>query len=113
MKKILLLFTSSILLLSGCGNQSASNISNPYEIKVDSEILSIYDDQTKFEDNGFETFYSGISLSDDNDFAGFISYKDNRILIDNNAVSTITIYDENITTYQSISPGDDSSKIEE
>lgn len=111
MKKILLFFILSILILSGCGNQNT--VSNPYEIKTDSEILSIYDDKTKFEENGFKTFYSGISLSNDNDFAGFISYNDNRILIDDNVISTITVYDESILTYKSISPGDDSSKIED
>lgn len=111
MKKILLLLVSSILILSGCGSQNT--FSNPYEIKADSEILSIYDDKTEFEENGFKTFYSGISLSDDNDFAGFISYNSNRILIDNNAISIITVYDESIITYKSISPGDDSSKIED
>lgn len=111
MKKILLLFLLSILILSGCGNQNT--VSNPHVIKADSNILSIYDDKTKFEENGFKTFYSGISLSDDNDFAGFISYNDNRILIDNNVISTITVYDESIITYKSISPGDDSSKIED
>lgn len=111
MKKILLLFISSILILSGCGNQNT--ISNLYEIKTDSEILSIYDDQTKFEEKDFKTFYDGISLSDDNDFVGFVNYNDNCILVDNNAISTMKIYDESIITYKSISPGDDSSKIED
>lgn len=111
MKKILLFFVLFIFILSGCGKKNT--VSNPYEIKTDSEILSIYDDKTKFEENGFKTFYSGISLSDDNDFAGFVSYSDNRILIDNNVISIITVYDENIITYKSISPGDDSSKIED
>ncbi len=111
MKKILLFFVLSIFILSGCGKQN--NISNPYEIKAGSKILSIHDDKTKFEENGFKTFNSGISLSDDNDLTGFISCKDNCILIDNNVVSVITIYDESVITHKSISPGDDSSKIED
>ncbi len=110
MKKFLILLITGILIFSGCGNQNT--VSNPYEIKVDSEILSIYDDKTKFEEIGFKTFYSGVSLSDDNDFVGFVNYNDNRILIDENEISIITIYDESIITYKSISPGDDSSKIE-
>lgn len=111
MKKILLLFISSILILSGCGNQST--VSKPYEIKADSGILSIDDDKTKFEENGFKTFYRGISLSNDNDFAGFVNCNDNCILLDNDAVYMITVYSESIITYKSISPGDDSSKIED
>ncbi len=39
MKKILLFFVLSIFILSGCGKQN--NISNPYEIKAGSKILSM------------------------------------------------------------------------
>ena len=113
MRKLLLLFITSILLLSGCGSQAANDAANPYELKVDSEVLSIYDDQTKFEENDFKTFYEGISLSEDDDFVGFMTCESNCILIKNNVVSAITVHDENTITYKSISPGDDNSKIED
>lgn len=109
MKKLLLLFVSSILLLSGCQGLSANAVTNPYEIKIGSKILSLYDDTKEtFEDNGFEV----LELLDD-----YFELENNNIVYrdytENNEVCHISICDTGITTYKSISVGDDVKKLEQ
>ncbi len=104
MKKHLLLFISSILLLSGCGNLSADSVVNPYELKSGSELLSLYGEKETFGENGFEVFDYESDLIRTPEINGIVAAR--------NDISSINICDENVITYKSISVGDDISKVE-
>ena len=109
MKKLLLLFITSILLLSGCGTLSANAVANPYEIKVGSKILSLYDDTKEtFEENGFEVFEvpDNYTKCENNN----ISY---RSYTESNDVCNISICSSDIITYKGISVGDNVKKLEQ
>ena len=110
MKKLLSLIILSALLLSGCGTAPASTSENkPYEIKVGSETLSIYDNREKFEENEFEVFEDSTSI------AGIMAgCKNNHIVVYNGELlGGPFIFSEDVITYKSISVGDDVSKIED
>lgn len=105
MRKILLLFISFLLLLSGCGNQPANTITKPHQIKVNSEILSLYDNPAKFEENYFEIFQYDDYPSDHSPV--------DSIIINQHHIYSISIVDETIITYKSISVGDDIDKVKD
>lgn len=103
MKKIFLLYVSCLFLVSGCGSGQSASIDNPYEIKVGSETLSLYDDVDKFAENGFEVFEDRIFPEQNNET--------NCITVPHDEIYAIDIYENNVMTYKSISIGDDISKV--
>ena len=108
MKKYLVFILTSLFLLSGCAKNQSNVISvnNPYEIEYNGKILSYYDtvDQVAI-DNFIILENNGSNLD----------YKDgNSILVnDYGIIRAISITDNDVITYKSISVGDDVKKIED
>lgn len=95
-----------LIILGFIGSRLFSKkVENPYEIMVNGKILSMYDSSIDdFEENGFEVC-EGILSS--------MSSENNNIEIYNDEISAITIHDDSVTTYKSISVGDDISKVKD
>lgn len=93
-----------LVILGFIGSRLFSKkVENPYEIMVNGKILSMYDSSIEdFEANGFEVC-EGILSS--------MSSENNNIEIYNDEIWAITIHDDSVTTYKSISVGDDISKV--
>lgn len=93
-----------VIILALVGSRLFSKkLNNPYEIMVNGKILSIYDSTKEdFEENGFE-IYDGI-------LSGMGS-ENNSIEIYNDEISAIMVHDDSVKTYNSISVGDDISKV--
>ena len=104
MKKYILLFVTSLFLLSGCSN-SQSNAGHPYEIVKDSSTLSYYDKEDDIDIDGFQVL--------DNSLQNFQDKNNNILVNDDGVIRCITITDPTVKTYQSISVGDSVDKIED
>lgn len=95
-----------VIILALVGSRLFSKkVNKPYEIMVNSKILSMYDSTKEdFEENGFESYeYLGGTFDENNS----ITYSPNN----NNGVSGIRIYSDDIVTYKSISVGDNIEKL--
>ena len=104
MKKLLVLILLLSLSLCGC-SQKQSNLteSNPYEIIVNGDTLSYYDDKSNFERCGFEVLNNALKS---------LQLKQNNIFVNKEEhIRNIVVVDENIITYKGISVGDSVSKI--
>lgn len=106
MKKRFLLLITSLFLLSGCSQNESDRISvdNPYEIAKDTSILSYYDTEDSIDIIGFNIL--------ENNIQNFQDKNNNIIVNDNGIIRCITIVDDTVKTFQSISVGDDIEKIE-
>ena len=106
MKKIVLMLIISLFLLSGCSQGAQeTHVDNPYEIAKGTQILSYYDKEENIKISGFQVLENTLQNFQD---------KNNNILVnDDGTIRCITITDETVKTYQSISVGDSVSKIED
>lgn len=107
MKKRFLLLITSLFLLSGCshGESNETRVNNPYEIAKDTSTLSYYDTEDNIAIDGFSIL--------ENNLQNFQDKNNNIIVNDNGAIRCITVVDDTIKTFQSISVGDGIDKIEE
>ncbi len=107
MKKRFLLLVTSFFLLSGCshGESNETNVYNPYEIVKDTSILSYYDVEYNIVIDGFSVL--------ENNLENFQDKNNNIIVNDSGVIRCITVVDDTIKTFQSISVGDGIYKIEE
>lgn len=102
MKKYFLFLIVSLFLLSGC---SSNEPDNPYEIMKDTSTLSYYDKKDDIDIEGFNI----LENTPKNVFA-----KDNNIIVnDDGIIRCITIIDDTVKTFKSISVGDEIDKVEE
>ena len=107
MKKHFLPFIALLFLLSGCSQSKSKEISvnNPYEIAKGSTTLSYYDTEDNIGIDGFNIV--------ENNLQNFQDKSDNIIVNDNGSIRCITVVDDTVKTFQSISVGDNTEKIEE
>lgn len=107
MKKHFLPFITLLFLLSGCSQNKSEEISvnNPYEIAKGAITLSYYDTEDNIGINGFNIV--------ENNLQNFQDKKDNIIVNDDGSIRCITVVDNTVKTFQSISVGDSVDKIEE
>lgn len=107
MKKHLLLLITSLFLLSGCSSSESNKISvkNPYEIAKGTYTLSYYDTENNIGIDDFNVL--------ENNLRNFQDKNNNIIVNDNGAIRCITIVDDTVKTFQSISVGDKIDKIEQ
>lgn len=107
MKKHFLPFIALLFLLSGCSQSKSEEISvnNPYEIAKGSITLSYYDTEDNIGIDGFNIV--------ENNLQNFQDKSDNIIVNDNGSIRCITVVDDTVKTFQSISVGDGTEKIEE
>lgn len=110
MKKHFLPFISLLFLLSGCSQNKSEEISvnNPYEIAKGSTTLSYYDTEEDISVEGFNI----LDLNPEN-VIGIQNQNENRIIIKDGIIRCIYIVDKDISTYNDISVGDSTEKIEE
>lgn len=94
-------------MLSGCSQNKSEEISvnNPYEIAKGSIILSYYDTEDNIGIDGFNIV--------ENNLQNFQDKNDNIIVNDDGSIRCITVVDDTVKTFQSISVGDSTEKIEE
>lgn len=106
MKKRLLLLITSLFLLSGCSQSKSNeiNVNNPYEIAKDTSTLSYYDLEENINIDGFNVV--------ENNLQNFQDKNNNIIINDDGVIRCITIVDDTVKTFQSISVGDSIDKIE-
>lgn len=104
MKKSLILIIL-LFLLSGCGQKPS--VDHPYEIKYGEKTLSYYDtgDEIDTDDFNIEDHYSYIFKISEIEKNTVTVGKDGEIC-------RIIIIDSDVTTYKSISVGDNVKKIE-
>lgn len=107
MKKHFLPFITLLFLLSGCSQNKSEEISvnNPYEIAKGTITLSYYDTEDNIGIDGFNIV--------ENNLQNFQDKKDNIIVNDDGSIRCITVVDNTVKTFQSISVGDSVDKIEE
>lgn len=107
MKKHFLPFIALLFLLSGCSQSKSEEISvnNPYEIAKGSTILSYYDTEDSISVDGFNIV--------ENNLQNFQDKNNNIIVNDDGTIRCITVVNNTIKTFQSISVGDSTEKIEE
>ena len=104
MKKLLVSTLLLSILLCGCSQkQSNSMISNPYEIGVNGNVLSYYDNKSNFESCGFEILNNALKSTQSKQNNVFVNKEDH--------VRNIVVADKDIITYKGISVGDDVNKI--
>lgn len=104
MKKILVSTLLLSILLCGCSQkQSDLMASNPYEIGVNGDVLSYYDDKSHFESCGFEILNNALKSTQ--------SKRNNIFVNKDDHIRNIVVVDEDIITYKGISVGDDVNKI--
>lgn len=102
MKKYFLFLVVSLFLLSGC---SSNEPDNPYEIMKDTSTLSYYDKKDDIDLEGFNVLENTVKNIFD---------KDNNIIVnDDGIIRCITIIDDTVKTFKSISVGDEIDKVEE
>lgn len=107
MKKCFLLLFTLLFMLSGCALNKPNeiNVDNPYEIAKDTSILSYYDTEDSIDINGFNVLENSLQNALD---------KNNNIIVnDSGAIRCITVVDDTVKTFRSISTGDEIAKIEE
>lgn len=107
MKKHFLPFIALLFLLSGCSQSKSEEISvnNPYEIAKGSITLSYYDIEDNIGIDGFNIV--------ENNLQNFKDKNDNIIINDDGSIRCITVVNDKVKTFQSISVGDSTEKIEE
>lgn len=107
MKKHFLPFIALLFLLSGCSQSKSEEVSvnNPYEITKGSTTLSYYDTEDNIGIDGFNIV--------ENNLQNFQDKNDNIIVNDDGSIRCITVVDDTVKTFQSISVGDGTEKIEE
>lgn len=107
MKKRFLILIISVLVLSGCSQNESGKISlnNPYEIAKETSILSYYDTEDNISIDGFNVL--------ENNLQNFQDKNDNIIVNDDGLIRCITIIDDTVKTFKSISVGDSIDKVEE
>lgn len=104
MKKVLISTLLLSILLCGCSQkQSDLMVSNPYEIGVNGDVLSYYDDKSHFESCGFEILNNALKSTQ--------SKRNNIFVNKDDHIRNIVVIDENIITYKGISVGDGVDKI--
>lgn len=107
MKKRFLLLVTSLFMLTGCSSNKSNeiNIDNPYEIAKGTSTLSYYDTEDSIEIDGFNVLENNLRNALD---------KNNNIIVNSSGViRCITIVDDTVKTFRSISIGDKIAKIEE
>ncbi len=107
MKKCFLLLFTLLFILSGCSSNKSNEISvdNPYEIIKGTSTLSYYDTKDSIEISGFNVLENSLQNAVD---------KNNNIIVnDSGAIRCITVVDDTVKTFRSISTGDEIAKIEE
>ncbi len=107
MKKHLLPFIALLFLLSGCSQSEPeeASVNNPYEIAKGAITLSYYDTEDNISIDGFNIV--------NNNLQNFQDKNDNIIVNDDGTIRCITIVNNTVKTFQSISVGDSIEKIEE
>lgn len=107
MKKHFLPFIALLFLLSGCSQSEPeeASVSNPYEIAKGAITLSYYDKEDNISIDGFNIV--------NNNLQNFQDKNDNIIVNDDGTIRCITIVNNTVKTFQSISVGDSIEKIEE
>lgn len=107
MKKHFLPFIALFFLLSGCSQSNSEEVSvnNPYEIAKGANILSYYDTENNISIDGFNII--------ENNLQNFQDKNDNIIVNDDGTIRCITVANDTVKTFQSISVGDSTEKIEE
>lgn len=101
-EKVFFILVVSLFLLSGC---SSNEPDNPYEIMKDTSTLSYYDKRDDIDIEGFNVLEHTIQNIFD---------KDNNIIVnDDGIIRCITIIDDTVKTFKSISVGDKIDKVEE
>jgi PBP1b-binding outer membrane lipoprotein LpoB len=107
MKKRFLFLIALIFLLSGCSQNKYEEISvnNPYEIAKGTSTLSYYDTENNISVDGFNIV--------ENNLQNFQDKNDNIIVNGDGAIRCITVVNDTVKTFQSISVGDSTEKIEE
>ena len=78
-------------------------VSNPYEIGVNGDVLSYYDDKSHFESCGFEILNNALKSTQ--------SKRNNIFVNKDDHIRNIVVIDDNIITYKGISVGDGVDKI--
>lgn len=107
MKKCFLLLFTLFFMISGCSSNKPNeiNVDNPYEIAKGTSILSYYDTEDSIDIDGFNVLENSLRNSLD---------KNNNIIVnDGGAIRCITVVDDTVKTFRSISIGDEIAKIEE
>ena len=107
MKKHFLPFMALLFLLSGCSQSKSKEVSvnNPYEIAKGATTLSYYDTEDNISIDGFNIL--------ENNLENFQDKNDNIIVNDDGTIRCITVVNNTVKTFQSISVGDSTEKIEE
>ena len=107
MKKRFLLLITSLFLLSGCSQRKSNeiNVNNPYEVAKGTSTLSYYDTEENINLYGFNVV--------ENNLQNFQDKNNNIIVNDSGTIRCITVVDDTVKTFQSISVGDRIDKIEE
>lgn len=107
MKKHFLPFIALLFLLSGCSQSKSEEISvnNPYEIAKGATILSYYDTEDNISIDGFNIV--------ENNLQNFQDKNDNIIVNDDGTIRCITVANDTVKTFKSISVGDSTEKVEE
>lgn len=107
MKKHFLPFIALLFLLSGCSQSNSEEVSvnNPYEIAKGANTLSYYDTEDNISMDGFNII--------ENNLQNFQDKNDNIIVNDDGTIRCITVVSDSVKTFQSISVGDSTEKIEE
>lgn len=107
MKKHFLPFIALLFLLSGCSQSKSEEVSvnNPYEIAKGANTLSYYDTEDSISVDGFNIV--------ENNLQNFQDKNDNIIVNDDGTIRCITVVSDTVKTFQSISVGDSTEKVEE
>lgn len=107
MKKHFFFLITLLFVLSGCSKNDSKEIiiNNPYEIAKGETTLSYYDTEDKVSIDGFNII--------ENTIQNFQDKNNNIIINDDGEIRCITIVDNTVKTFKSISVGDSVNKIEE
>ena len=107
MKKYLFTFIVISFLLTGCSSKTEAQettVNNPYEISIDNEILSYYENKDDVP-KSFEV----LNISESN----LQNDSDNVLVNNENSIRCISITNKNVITYNKISVGDKIGLIED
>ena len=100
MKKRFLLLITLLFCLSGC----SQSVNNPYEIVKGTSMLSYYDTKDNIDIEGFNVL--------EMDLQNILDQNNSIIVNENGVIRCITITDDTVKTFRSISVGDKIEKIE-
>ena len=105
MKKHFFFLITLLFVLSGCSKNESKEIviNNPYEIAKGETTLSYYDTEDNIDIDGFNVI--------ENTIQNFQDKNNNIIVNDDGVIRCITIIDNTVKTFKSISPGDSIDKI--